>query len=504
MNNRDILRFFSPRWFIAIMGTGAVANILQLISGKPEGLLHTAATVLLYAAVIGFPVALVFLTNRLFIDRKMLFKELNHSSLVQFYSAIFISASVCATGLVKIPLPFPGPENTLLLAKAFWGFSLVSGIGLAVFTPWKIITQNHGETRRILGFWFLPPVGLFVLSFAGNFLAIKTQDASWINNIALLNAILIGTASFLSLMLFTLFLLRALAFPFPQMDVIPSFTIGLAPAGVSIIALLSYLPVLAKAESLAFLPVASIKPVILLLALLIWGFGLWWVVVSVLITLTAALRKGIPVTLGYWAFIFPPAAFTLATLILGNGTQVAFIGNIGMVFATLVTLGWITVTTLTIKGIFTRDIFKLPASFSEILDKKETTSEAKKQIRKHHFQNKFPVFSLDIQKNHLYQDLQTLADELKKRITHHPVARYIADFDHFAHTSEIKGEMVDGLLNARNIIFCFGPKIEESRVMAARPRSFGITEFENHFTVSFLEAPSPKATQTMKDWVHSL
>lgn len=504
MNTREILRYFSPRWFIAIMGTGALANILQLLSGKPTGWLHTAAVFLIYMSITAFPLVSVLLLNRVFLDWTTLNKELKHSSLVQFYSAIFISAAVCATGLLKIPLPFPGPEGSLLLAKVFWGTSLLSGITLAIFTPWRIITENHGEIRRILGFWFLPPVGLFVLAFSGNFLALKTGNQQWINALALLDAILMGAALFLSFMLFTLFLLRALAFPFPQMDVIPSFTIGLAPAGVSIIALISYLPLLGKATNMAFLPVASIKPLVLFAALLIWGFGLWWGAVAGFVTVTAFRRKGIPVTLGYWAFIFPPAAFTLATLILGQASGIAFIQIAGKLFTVPVALGWFSVSLLTLKGIITGSIFKLPPSFAEIIDAKPAERTTSSQVTQHHFQGKFPIFSLNIPKNDLYTDLHALAGVLKEKIFKHPVAKHIADFDHFAHTSEIKGEITPGLMNARNVIFCFGPKIEESHVMAARPRSFGITEFEKHFTVSFLEAPSEQATQTMKDWVHSL
>jgi tellurite resistance protein TehA-like permease len=309
--------------------------------------------------------------SRFWIDRNMLIKELEHSSLVQFYSAIFISAAVCATGLVKIPLGIMGPELALALAKLFWGISLVFGITLALFTPWRIITLNHGEPHRILGFWFLPPVGLFVLVFAGNFLALKTDDISWIDNMAILNAVLLGVTLFQSMMLFTLFLLRALAYPFPRMDVIPSFTIGLAPVGVSIIALLSYLPLLGQAESMGFVPANVVAPLIKLLALLLWGFGLWWLLLSLLISLTAALRKGIPVTLGYWAFIFPPAAFTIATLVLGQATGLQLVQSTGRILGYLVFAGWFVVSLLTVRGIFNRSIFNLPPSFSEILQSKE-------------------------------------------------------------------------------------------------------------------------------------
>jgi tellurite resistance protein TehA-like permease len=364
MNGREILRFFSPRWFIAIMGTGAVANLLQLMSGQATGVLHALAVILLTISVMAFPVAFVLLSSRLFVDRQMLQRELEHSSLVQFYSAIFISASVCVTGLVKIPVAFVSAETLLGLAKLLWFLSLGIGSVLIVLTPWRIITLNHGEIRRILGFWFLPPVGLFVLVFAGNFLALKTGDVTWINTVAVLNLVLMGIAMFLSLMLFTMFLLRALALPFPpSMDVVPSFTIGLAPVGVSIIAMLSYLPMIEQAESITFVSLAAMAPLVKVLAASLWGFGFWWMFVALSITLTAVLRKGVPFTLGYWAFIFPPAAYALASLTLAQVTGLSIMRYTGFTLAWVLLLGWLFASLLTLRGIYSRRIFNLPASF---------------------------------------------------------------------------------------------------------------------------------------------
>lgn len=503
MNNENktkILRYFSPRWFIAIMGTGAVANILQMLSGQKVGFLHQAAASLLMVAVAAFPIALGLLISRIFIDRETLGKELRHSSLVQFYSAIFIAAAICATGLIKIPLPQLDQGLVLWTAKIYWGLALVIGLGLSLFTPWRIITLNHGEPRRILGFWFLPPVGLFVLVFSGNFLALKTGAPAWINTIGILNLNLLGVATVLSVMLYTLFFFRGLAYPFPKGDVIPSFTIGLAPIGVSIIAFHSQLPVIMEASSLSFIPVSILSPLISVLSILLWGFGFWWLFLTVCITFTAVTRQKIPVTLGYWAFIFPPAAFTLASLILGKSTSIAFIQNSAFVLSAAVILGWFMVSILTIRGIFNRSIFKLPPSFSEIM---ESPSDGSK-VQSKTFQGKFPLCYLTVPKTEHLSSIEQIAESLRTKIQNHPVATYIKSFDHHSHTQSIAGEIHQDIIHAHNLIFCFGPKLENSHVMGIRPRSFGIAEFDQHFDITFMEAPSEKATQTMKDWVEDL
>jgi len=368
MSTREIFSYFSPRWFIALMGTGAVAVIMQMLSGQSTGILHTGAVALLSLILLAFPVFLGMIVARLAVNRNALFKEFRHSSLVQFYAAIAIAAAICAVGLVKIPLPFGTPALILSIAKIYWFVSLVTGVFLAVFIPWRIITLNHGEPKRVLGFWFLPPVGLFVLVFSGNFLALKLGDSAWISAVFALNTLLLGVATVQTVILFTLFLLRALAYPFPRADVIPSFTIGLAPVGVSIIAFLSYLPLMARAPPSGFVTAAAIAPLLKFAMVLLWGFGFWWLLVALLVILTAFKRHGVPFTLGYWAFVFPTAAYTISSFVLGKATGITFIQMTGQALGYLLVGGWLLTFLLTLHGIWNRNIFKLPPSFAEILE----------------------------------------------------------------------------------------------------------------------------------------
>ncbi len=367
MSRHEILSHFSPRWFIALMGTGAVALIMQGLDHGNAGALHVASVTLLLLILVAFPIFLLMIASRFIVNRALILRELEHSGLVQFYAAIAISAAICVAGLVKIPLGFIDREIVLSVAKIYWFISLTVGIFLAIFIPWRIITLDHGEPKRVLGFWFLPPVGLFVLIFAGNFLSLALGDPAWISNIFVLNTLLLGVASVQTVIIFTIFLFRAMTFPFPSPDVIPSFTIGLAPVGVSIVAFLSYIPLLAKASPAGFVSAAAIVPFVKFAMVLIWGFGLWWFIVALCVVITAFKRHGVPFTLGYWAFVFPTAAFTISSLVLGKSTGFVFIQTSGMVLGYTLIFGWCLTLILTIRGIYNHSIFRLPASFAEIL-----------------------------------------------------------------------------------------------------------------------------------------
>ena len=72
---------------------------------------------------------------------------------------------------------------------------------------------------------------------------------------------------------------------------------------------------------------------------------------------------------------------------------------------------------------------------------------------------KYPVNELTIAKS---ETTFTTVDEilvfLKGKIDTHPVAVYIATFDHYTHTKSLgeKGEINPDILDAKNIICCFG------------------------------------------------
>lgn len=127
-------------------------------------------------------------------------------------------------------------------------------------------------------------------------------------------------------------------------------------------------------------------------------------------------------------------------------------------------------------------------------------------MRKFTFQEKYPVNSLEVNKNETtFEHVDEIIDYLKEKIDQHKVARFIAIFDHYSHTNELEdGEMSESIMDAKNIIFCFGTKLPIPDVLAVRPRSIGVTELEDRFVISFMEAPMPPANQSMEEWVLSI
>lgn len=127
-------------------------------------------------------------------------------------------------------------------------------------------------------------------------------------------------------------------------------------------------------------------------------------------------------------------------------------------------------------------------------------------MKKTIFMEKYPVFSLEIAKNETsYVNVDEIISYLKSLIEAHPVATYIALFDHYAHTSAMADSVINPeIKDAKNLIFCFGKQLPSSKILAVRPRSIGVCELENAFVIDFLEVPNEQLHETTEKWVKSV
>ena len=121
------------------------------------------------------------------------------------------------------------------------------------------------------------------------------------------------------------------------------------------------------------------------------------------------------------------------------------------------------------------------------------------------FMDKYPIYSLEILKSEMeLNSTDEIMEYFKNKIENHPIAKFIAIFDHYDHTKSLEGDMVEGLNDAKNIIFCFGTAIPNTKILAARPRSIGVCEFEDRFIIDFLEAPKEQMHDVMESWAKGL
>lgn len=121
-------------------------------------------------------------------------------------------------------------------------------------------------------------------------------------------------------------------------------------------------------------------------------------------------------------------------------------------------------------------------------------------------QEKYPVYSLEVNKSETaHKNIDQVMAYFRTCIDEHPVARHIADFDHHAHTSALEnGQIQEGMIAAGDVVFCFGTHLPRPEMLAVRPRSIGVAEYDDRFVISFLEAPMPLANEAMETWAKAM
>ena len=127
-------------------------------------------------------------------------------------------------------------------------------------------------------------------------------------------------------------------------------------------------------------------------------------------------------------------------------------------------------------------------------------------MQKLQFMDKYPINSMVVKKEEtIFTSVNAILEHFSTLIEAHPIAKYIATFDHYEHTKSIEECVIaDGILNAKNIIFCFGKQLPNAKMLAVRPRSLGVCEFEDRFEIVFLEVPNEQLQVVVTKWVESL
>jgi hypothetical protein len=127
-------------------------------------------------------------------------------------------------------------------------------------------------------------------------------------------------------------------------------------------------------------------------------------------------------------------------------------------------------------------------------------------MKQTNFLDKYPVWTLELLKSEVAQkSCDEIIDYLKAKVEAHPIATFITVFDHYAHTSSLEGGVIaPEIKDIKNLIFCFGKEIPNTKVAAVRPRSIAVCELEDKWVIEFIEAPNETLHGVMEDWAKSL
>lgn len=343
-NFQNAVSHFDIHWFMASMATGAMGIFSYLIGQHFHFtfLAYLAVELILLAFFI-FILCFFLLLFRILISFQEIIRDIHDPMVTIFFPAISISASILSTAISNVIFPlrlfYFDQHLGFLLAFIFYGLGMVGGIVFLLMTSYIFAISQTIEITQANGAWLLPPVGLFVNIFAGNFLI--AQFPHFIGYYLLIFHIFgLGVAFFSYFLMLSLVFHQLYCCPPPHREMAPSFAVPLAPPGVSVIALLSLEKALSHFPQLYSLQ-SDFLPFISVYVSFVIGYGCFWAFLVAFIMAYYIKRQSIPFTLGFWAFVFPIAAFGIAVFLTAQKPPFSFLYWIAVFLWSISLLLWV-------------------------------------------------------------------------------------------------------------------------------------------------------------------
>ena len=324
------------------MGTGIVAVAASLNPGRVPSLAAPARTLsqtmAIGAGLLAIALGLPYL-GRLVRHPDAVIADLRDPLTGALYSTLpggilVLAATAAAVG--------PTWWSAITVRDIVTGLAWVGvplAFALSIVFSYLLFLRPELGVETVNGGWFIPPVVNIVVPLV---LAPLVPGSSP----AIARALLLACYGFwgmgfiLYLLMATMLYHRLVLQPLPNAGLAPSLWIGLGPIGVGALALVK-----TAASGTAILgPQAStVALASKLAATALWGFGVWWLFVA-LILLVHYLRTGpLPYGIGWWAFTFPFGAYTVATITLARAWRLSALEWAGSGLFIILGLFWLIV-----------------------------------------------------------------------------------------------------------------------------------------------------------------
>jgi len=356
---REVIRQFTPNWFAATMGTGVLALALAQLPVAIPGL-HAVAEGLWLFNILLFTLFTFAYAARwiLFLDEAR--RIFGHSTVSMFFGTIPMGLATIINGFLLFGLPRWG-EGVIHLAEVLWWLDVAMSLACGVLIPYMMFTRQEHSIDQMTAVWLLPVVAAEVAAASGGLLAPHLADAHAQLVVLTTSYVLWAFSLPVAFSILTILLLRMALHKLPHENMAASSWLALGPIGTGALGMLllgADAPAIFAANGLPGIGEIA-AGVGLVAGITLWGFGLWWMLMALLIT-ARYLRDGIPFNLGWWGFTFPLGVYSLATLKLASTLNLGFFSVVGCMLVSLLAVMWLIVGKRTVQGAWRGELFVSP------------------------------------------------------------------------------------------------------------------------------------------------
>jgi C4-dicarboxylate transporter/malic acid transport protein len=361
----EIIRHFTPSWFSVTMGTGIVSILLENFPFQFNGLPTIALVIYIINVVIFCLFTLMTLA------RYILFPSIFQLMLKHSAQSLFI-------GTIPMGLTTITNFTILVISKKFaWGMNLAFGLWIAelvltvfscIFVPYYIIVHHNHQLESMNGTWLLPIVPAVVTAASGGLLA-NHIDVERGLIILIISYVMMGMGLLLALSIIVIYFYRLAVHKLPPKEVIISSFLPLGPLGQGAYGMIQIGSAAQRILGDKYIQGLgdTAYAVGFIMALLLWGYGLWYLCVAVF-SVGITVKQKIPFNMGWWGLTFPLGVFTAATLSIGDILDSMFFNVLAAIFTCILVVIWLAVILKTLKGAFTGEMFFAPCLTPVVLN----------------------------------------------------------------------------------------------------------------------------------------
>lgn len=363
-NLREMVRQFTPNWFGATMGTGVLALALNQFPIEIPALHVIGRGLWMFNICLFTLFACMYAARWIFFfhEAKRIF---HHPVVSMFFGAIPMGLATIINGFIAFGIPLWG-DTALAIAHALWWLDVAMSLVCGLLIPFLMFTRQDHSLEKMTAVWLLPIVAAEVAAASGAMLSgLLPPDEAYA--VHMISYVLWAFSVPLAMSILVMLLLRLILHKLPNRDMAASGWLALGPIATGALGLLLLGGTAGRIygdHGLAAVGEVSFGFGVIG-GLILWGYGLWWLMLAVLKTVRYA-REGMPFNIGWWAFTFPLGVYSLATMALARITHFTFFSVVGGVLIVCLTGFWLLVMSRTLHGAWKGYLFFAPCLVSGV------------------------------------------------------------------------------------------------------------------------------------------
>lgn len=274
-----------------------------------------------------------------------------------------LATIIDATVLIAAPASGPWLAELVLV---LWWFDVLLSVLSCFGIPFVMFHVHELTLDTMTAVWLLPIVPCVVAAASGGLVATLLGPSCAIIVVAV-SYMLWGIGMGLSFVVLALYFHRLAVHNLPNSEVIVSAFLPLGPLGKGAAGLLQLAVVghhVYPSLNFADTQLAStiVQVVSVVVGLMLWGLGLWWLMHGVFSLCARCFFGGLEFSLAFWGLIFPFGVYTAATIGLASVMPSVFLSWLADVFIFFLLLLWCAVSVGTVRNAMNRTLFVAPCA----------------------------------------------------------------------------------------------------------------------------------------------